>query len=748
MSLDAERNDGSLAAMVGSRMELPLESTASTAPESEAVRLLQGWIDALARGASVVLRQLEPMALGCAVILGGCGSAPTVEVEGVVRDGRTGAPIAGATVSAHGGAAVETDEQGRFSVPMHEGADRQLVATAEGKCPVTETVHVRSSGTEHLTMHLFERLEVAQEYVQVGFDSVVRVEVRLRCEADAPIEWEQIGGRDLEADLIQTEDRGRILTVHTHPIEDFVQLDDRLGVIAFDRRQRGEYRFRLTARFGGVLETREVRIVAAPLASGLFQVPAGTDVYLNGGSGSAQGWILTTKPAHSETEMRDPDARISVLRPDRFGTYTVEHRGTGVQLMLQAGAYEDVPRDCGRAECHGAEEAGWQTTAHASTFRRGVEGGLGPAFERRCWSCHATGVDFGINNGGLHHTAARAGWTQPEPAPGVFDEIPRRVRRHGSVWCSACHGPGRIIPPQFRWQYGSKFQVGVCARCHDVDPEDRDANHSSPQVDEWRRSPMSRFVRGLSDRDPALRAPCAQCHSAQGFVSWRRHGQAAEIDRTTVAPITCAACHDAHSSDNPRGLRVYDTSDAVAGTPGHDMGAGALCATCHRPSVAWSDRPDRAPHAAQAGLLLGRGARTVADGGEGMHAQIADTCVRCHMVRPSPADPSFGTVGGHTFNVRARGGDAALAEAACSPCHGEIEPSTIGVADWNHDGTAQPITREHDDALTVVTELLSARIFAADIRDRCTPSRRARGVVDHDARLHLVDEAGVILGDC
>lgn len=210
----------------------------------------------------------------------------------------------------------------------------------------------------------------------------------------------------------------------------------------------------------------------------------------------------------------------------------------------------------------------------------------------------------------MHHTAARVGWAEPTPGPEVWEEMPRRVRRHGSVWCAACHGPGRIIPPQFRWQYGSKFQVGVCARCHDADADDPDTNHRSPHVDEWRLSPMARFTRDLSAEDPAVRVECAQCHSAQGFVSWRRTGRVSEVDPVTVEPITCATCHDPHQATNPRGLRTYDTSDPIAGRVAEDLGAGAMCASCHRPAVAWSGDANAAPHAAQAGLLVGRGART------------------------------------------------------------------------------------------------------------------------------------------
>lgn len=734
--------------MVRPRIGLPAEESSPPAspPQSAVTSLLGVCIDTLVRAATRVARVLQPAALTC-LVASGCGPGQRVDVGGVVRDGRTGAPIANATVETAAGDSAQTDEDGRFTVPVEEGAEREITASADGRCPATERVDVSRAPAPNVTLHLFERLELPQEIVQVGFDSVVRVEVRMRCEADSPIEWEQIGGPPLD-ERLGTEDRGRVLVVHTHSLTELVRLDDRVGVIALDRRERGEYRFRMTATFGEDTETREVRVVAAPMATGLFQVATGADVYLNGGIGDSHDWEMTARPDHSEAELSGADQRVASFRPDRFGTYTLEHRGTGVQMLLQAGAYEDVPRDCGRDGCHAAEADGWTETAHARTFERGIRGDLGPEFGERCWSCHATGVDHGIENGGLHHTAESVGWQQPTPDASVWDAMPRQVRRHGSVWCSACHGPGRIIPPQFRWQYGAKYQAGVCARCHDVDEDDGAANHRSPHVDEWRLSPMSDFVRDLAPTDPALRSGCNQCHSAQGFVTWQTHGSVSGVERETVEPVTCPTCHDPHDASNPRGLRVYDTSPPIAGAPATDMGAGALCATCHRPGVANGEAADMAPHAAQAGLLVGRGSRTTADVTDGAHQRIADTCARCHMTRPDPSAPEYGAVGGHTFSVRAQRGDPELSLAACSPCHGEVEPEAIGARDYDGDGEAGPIGQEHDRALGEVSERLQAHISAASISDACSPARTAADVVDLDARLHLVDATGQVLGDC
>ena len=92
--------------------------------------LLDACIEALSEAAAAcvevataLVRKLKPIALGCVIALGGCGPGEVVDVEGVVRDGRTGAPIAGAYVSTRNGTGAETNDDGRFTVA---GTDKSL----------------------------------------------------------------------------------------------------------------------------------------------------------------------------------------------------------------------------------------------------------------------------------------------------------------------------------------------------------------------------------------------------------------------------------------------------------------------------------------------------------------------------------------------------------------------------------------------------------------------------------------------
>ncbi|MFK7988416.1 MAG: multiheme c-type cytochrome [Sandaracinaceae bacterium] len=710
------------------RLLAPFRSAPEPAPERSPFRLMLDVIFG---------RRARSLALGCMVALGGC-EGERIEVEGVVRDGRTGRPIAGAVVSTHDGRRTETDDEGRFAVEVEEG--HAITAEASERCPATEAVGAR---TPRVTLNLFDALELETEHDQVGFDSDVRIEVRARCELGGPLRWSQVAGPTLPDGAMRVEDDGHLLVVHTHALDQRVPLDDRVGIVPLDRDARAEYRFRM--EWDGA--PRDVRVTAAPVSAGLYQVPTGADLYLNGGAGETHDWVILNRPDNSEAALSDARSRTPHFRPDEFGTYLVEHRPTHTQMSIQAGAYEDVPRDCGREGCHGAEAEGWTTTAHARTFERGLRGELGPEFAPACWSCHATGVDVGVDNGGLHQTASQLGWSQPAPDAGVWESAPRRMRRHGSVWCSACHGPGRIVPPPYRWQYGAKLQVGVCARCHDVDDDDPAANHVSPHVDEWERAAMSSFVRDLREDDPARRAGCASCHSAQGFVEWRRRSTHAAPDPLTVQPITCGACHDAHDASRPFAVRVHDTSDPIDGQPGAHMGTGALCASCHR-AASFEDTPpvDRAPHAPQANVLMGRGARLASDDPNGAHRWIADTCVRCHMARPAAGDALRGRAGGHTFAMRGRNGAPEFNAASCAGCHGDAAPETIGARDWDGDGQSGAIAEEFDRAMAQVSARLSERVQAASIEDAC--GRVAVDVTDFDARLVLVASSGALLGDC
>jgi hypothetical protein len=664
-------------------------------------------------------------------------SEPRVAVEGIVRHGRTGMPLAGVTVRGPEGAETKTGDGGHFRirVPKDEPA---LRASRAGYCPGEG----RGRTGEPVVLHLRPRLRVGDDQLEVGFDRKVEVRAHTECDPEATLQWKQLAGPELGPKRFELRKQGRVLEVHTHALRELKELDPRPGVVGLTRRQRGDYRLQVSAELGGKRVTRKVRVVAAATSTGGFQVATGATTYLNGGvlteeMADSHAWSLLRRPEDSTVELHAADTRTPTLTPDEAGTYLVRHESSGLVMNLQAGAYDEIARDCGRSGCHVAEEKGWEETPHAATFRQGLEGKLGGSFDEACWNCHAGSVDPGVENGGLHRVARGMGFEQPEPHEGLWDEVPRQIRRYGAVWCAACHGAGRILPPQFRWEYGAQYEAGVCARCHDA-VDDPDAPHRSPQVRNWRKAAMASFTRGLSDDDPALRDGCARCHSAEGFVHWAGEGKSAVPDRLTATPITCASCHDPHSAEHRANLRVFGEVDAVHGSPASGLGAGAVCASCHRTDpVVGSERDAAAPHAPQSNVLLGRGAK-LADGTAGPHAELADSCVDCHM--KSPGDSMRGRAGGHTFAVADVGGSSEINERACLSCH-EGDSGKL-------DGKTSRVAEELAQRLAEVRRAFRSALSKRNIRGPCSEPAVAARVVDHDAQLVLATSSGRLLGDC
>lgn len=81
-----------------------------------------------------------PVLVSTVALVAGCGSADRVEITGVVRDGRTGTPLAGARVTGAGGVATRTDAQGRFRLTIARGLRTQLRVSAEGHADAVQSL--------------------------------------------------------------------------------------------------------------------------------------------------------------------------------------------------------------------------------------------------------------------------------------------------------------------------------------------------------------------------------------------------------------------------------------------------------------------------------------------------------------------------------------------------------------------------------------------------------------------------------
>lgn len=577
------------------------------------------------------------------------------------------------------------------------------------RCPSERAVTVRPGEDAEVTLVLPPRIELGPDRAQVGFGQTVVVDAEDAC-GDEPVRWTVVDG---DPALVAFD--GNDAVVRTRPLSEVVARDGRPGVVAISRAAAQVVRLR--AEVGDAGATDEVRVSAAPVAGGVFQVARGADTYFDGGEGEDHRFSLTLAPAGSTAELLDAETRFPRLRPDLFGTYRVRDDATGLELEVEAGRYDEVPRDCGRPECHPSESDGFVDTAHARTFWRGLAGELGPTFADECTACHAVGSDPLADTGGYDDVVRVLGWNLVVPTE--RDGVPPRVADLANVWCTSCHGPGRIVPTDDSWERGAKYSAEVCAQCHEGSAD------FPTRVAEWRRSAMARFRAALGPGDPALERGCARCHSAQGFVAWQRQGALATVaDPRIVQPITCAACHDPHAA-RPSQLRIWDA----------ERGSSALCATCHTAQASLDDPAAvagrRAPHAPQAEIVLGL---------RSAHGRGPDACAACHMAGDDPA------VGRHTFAMRDAEGHPNV--AACSSCHAGATAfeQVLAGGDWDGDGMREAHVAEVEGLLEELSGRIASRIDA-DPPQGCGPDPAAFVGVSLD-RIVTVDASGRDLGDC
>ena len=97
-------------------------------------------------------------------------------------------------------------------------------------------------------------------------------------------------------------------------------------------------------------------------------------------------------------------------------------------------------RGCGRFDCHPREEQTWRRTAHASIFRRGIEGELRRGrgrYDPTCFGCHAVGYQPGAPGLGLDERIHESGWRFPKQLePGNWLAMPAEVRRLANRWAN------------------------------------------------------------------------------------------------------------------------------------------------------------------------------------------------------------------------------------------------------------------------------------------------------------------------
>ncbi len=470
------------------------------------------------------------------------------------------------------------------------------------------------------------------------------------------------------------------------------------------------------------------------ISSGLRNVAVGSFVYVVGAAADEAevafvdwAWTLTG-PAGSSATLEYTDtgdasgtpertwsgtaSRWARFRTDVAGAYQVHldaNNGTTVEsrdITITAGNYVGQ-QNC--AGCHSNEDVvgkfrdvypDFMLTGHATKFQ-GTFSRYSGSMDS-CIPCHVTGYDESAANGGFDDMMQLAGWDPASGSVGAYlesnyagslaaflgDPATLPAQSLMNIQCEACHGPGSNHPDA---ESHLTWSPDNCKQCH-------------PQPNQWALSKHSL----KPPEHMAGSSSCVECHTGQGFVVVKDHGEAPVFpnDATesnpanmfepgNAQPIGCATCHDPHKFSYPylsggalksdqlrfEGEVVTPQAFTVAAEK------AAVCVKCHanKRNVQYladflAGNESRGAHdSTQTDVLEGKGAYEYAGKtyGGGVHASlIAEKCVGCHMdTRPNTVDangdPAVCTtnadcdptevcshshcaedkLGGHTFNM-------------------------------------------------------------------------------------------------
>jgi hypothetical protein len=501
--------------------------------------------------------------------------------------------------------------------------------------------------------------DVEGDLTNVGFDRPISVDVRpANARAGSgEISWRQVSGPPL-SDL-ETSDHGFHLSARTPRLTDLVPLPLPWGILPLSPRTRGD--IVLEAEWhhgrGSAVVRKRVEITSAARSRGLPNVPVHQRIYLGGGR-----WHVTESPPGDAAPVED-ESGVSTFVPDREGTWTLADEANRT-IRLQAGRYDETPLDCGREGCHRDLANRAQNTAMTWALARRLNAAESKNEISCAVACHATG-EPSTRDGGFLDVATEIGSTPAFDHVHDIGDLPRSLRRLGSVGCLACHGPGALPEAGARW---SILRADVCAFCHDAPPR-------YGHVEGWRASMMSH-----ADRDRTARESprCVGCHTTWGFLE-RQAGSTATHPRRPPqgigeVGIACAGCHDVHGSTRDASnastggdpalheslLREIRTPTLLADL-GEPLQSSRTCLPCHAP-----DGTDGLPQASASALLAGRGGVDPRTGvplkGPTPHLGVPKGCIGCH---------DSGPVG------LTRGANHAFAPnpARCPSCHATDTPT-------------------------------------------------------------------------
>jgi hypothetical protein len=484
---------------------------------------------------------------------------------------------------------------------------------------------------ERARARIAPRFEVKPDREQIGFDTPFSIVVHVLAPPERlDVRWTQVGGPAL-GDIAVT-DGGLRFSARTPRLSDCREEPIPWGIVPLSPRTRGEVVLQAEWRNSPGQAPHQERIVVAAAARsrGLPNVPVDQRIYLGG-----SGWHVREAPPGAGTTLQEHDGMAS-FRPAFRGIWQLID-GEGHALRIQAGRYVETPLDCGRATCHAEIARAAQSSPMTWALAHRLQGAshtdaasseTGPPRDISCAvRCHVTG-EPGTHDGGFFDVASDLGVSWSLEHVGKAAELPRALRRLGSVGCLACHGPSALPEAHARW---SILRSDVCAHCHDAPPR-------YGHVVAWRTTSMAR-----ADRDPRARSDraCTPCHTTWGFlreidarVEQDKHDDRAPPPGVGTIGITCAACHAVHDASagaerRPGLLRSPRLSAMFDHLPAEARARSGTCLPCHTPreGAPLAQASAAALWAGRAGIDPETGAAIT---GPSPHVSVEGGCVGCH----------------------------------------------------------------------------------------------------------------------
>jgi hypothetical protein len=612
--------------------------------------------------------------------------APAVRIE-VATPSADGVEL-GVPIVEPAAALVSMARRGPLRYELMVRAREPIEISSDGACP--REIDVRTLGAT--PQDRFVRLEplavVEGERRQIGYGARFELRASSPC---AEVGWAEVDRIDelaIEGSVV----RGRMPSM-----EEAGAVPTGRGIVPVSPRTSGMRAIDLVID-RGERSRRRIVLSAAARATGVPSVGAHTSIYLALDAPSDTPLAIARAPDGSQASLQVVAPGIARFEPDVRGRY-IFGSGAAYGFSIFAGSHSETPLDCGRSECHATEARAAAASPMTTVLSRLLEV---ESYTPGCAiGCHAAG-EPGLDDGGFADVAAELGTALPmQGEAGAYERLPRELRRASGVTCTTCHGPGAIPEAGARDRI---LATGVCATCHDAPPE-------YGHVVAWRGTEMSE-----RDDDPRLgEAPCARCHTTDGFADVSLERRAAEI--------TCAACHAVHSeASGPALTRVVPIADEIEGPLA--TGASRVCVACHSPDPSL-DLPSASAVALVTGLFS-FGADTPSP-----HATLERGCLACHGTETSDlargASHSFGVAP----NVCARCHEDSVAEPAdlrerIARLAARVEPGSLardraapgswptdaaGRARWNaallvHDEAAWAHGAGHTAALLEATEAL------------------------------------------